>query len=344
MDNYDYELLIAGRPTPFLKQRLLSLQLAYSLDGIDQLSLTFDDRSDSFDQPISLPKIGTTISVSLGYNPNLVKMGTFYVDSWNYSGPPNTLQLTAKSLNLHGSLFTMNRRIWNGRKSLGEIIKELAKIHGLTPSYSGYYDTIKINDYQNCESDVSFLSRLATQHNAYFKIHEPKLLFRTYDTFENFSGQNLKPTLLPITETMRLSVSYQERQSFTKVQAGWRNPDNHKYGVLSYPPNASDKKIYCIREMFYDEQTALNEAIAQCKRFERNKENLEIGCKGNPNLTVGGQVHLMHFRDDLNKTWVIEQVSHTLDRSGFHTNFQAYHFADDGILGQMGLSKALAIF
>lgn len=113
-----------------------------------------------------------------------------------------------------------------------------------------------------------------------------------------------------------------EKKKDYRMEDFRQNHYDHTWHVLSYP-------LILISNLHW------------IRHFERNKENLEIGCGVNSKLTVGNQVQLIPFRDNLNKTRGIDQASHILDRSGFHTSFQANCFADDR---NMRISKALAIF
>ncbi|MCZ6913066.1 MAG: contractile injection system protein, VgrG/Pvc8 family [Rickettsia endosymbiont of Ixodes persulcatus] len=209
----------------FLHERVLSVSIADHLDTyIDELTLSFDNRSfkDLFIPP---PDFGKHLSLKLGYPPMLTNMGSFYIDSWNVSTPPSKINITAKSINLLQGFFDQKTEVWQGsgeeKKTIAQVIKTIAKNYKLMPKISESYEKKTIEEYQYVESDINFISRLAKQYNAYFKIKQNKLFFKEYSLIKNISF-----ILLNNNNLLSYQVEQQEADNYTSVHANWYDYEN----------------------------------------------------------------------------------------------------------------------
>ena len=320
----------------FLQTRLLSLSIEDNLETyIDQLTLSFDNRSFGANQFIPHPNTGKDLLLKLGYLPLLKNMGNFYIDTWSVSAPPATLQITAKSIDLTKGFFNQQTEVWQRnateeKKTVADVIEAIAKNHSLTTQISPIYSNETIQEYQYVESDIHFLSRLAKQYNAFYKIKANKLTFMEYDELKKNNNPLIQISLTP-SSTMHWQVQHQEGENYTRVEAYWYNYDTASYQLESYPlanqqTMISPEKIFTLREIFSIKEEANYACKAKFRLLARNKQIISLQCLGNPELSTGKNLQLKQFQSEINGNWILDSIHHNLDNRGFTSNIHAYRY------------------
>ncbi len=327
----------------FLHNRVLSLSITDHLDTyIDELTLSFDNRSfnDLFIPP---PDFGKDLNLKLGYSPSLKNMGNFYIDSWNVSTPPATINITAKSINLLLGFFDQKTEIWQGsenkKKPIAQVIKTIAKNYQLATEISESYEKKTIEEYQYVESDINFISRLAKQYNAYFKIKQNKIFFKEYDSLR----KNKKTTAyvkLNVNNIMSYQVQKQEADNYTSVHANWYDYETASLSLETYPSDSASpeksakpiktvtpEKIFTIRKIFPFKGEAQSAAEAKYWLLNRNKEILNVKSVGDIDLSTGKTLQISKLQKEIDgSNWIMQHVNHNFDSSGFTSSINAYRY------------------
>jgi uncharacterized protein len=321
----------------FLQTRLLNLRIDDNLTTyIDQLTLSFDNRSFNSNQFIPTPNSGKDLHLKLGYLPAMKDMGNFYIDSWTVSAPPATLQVTAKSIDLTKGFFNQQTEVWQTsaseeKKTMTRVIEAIAKKYGLTTQISAIYNDEMIQEYQYVESDIHFLSRLAKQYNAFYKIKANKLIFMEYDELKANKKWQIQVSLSP-QNTQHWQVQHQEGENYTRVEAYWYDYDTASYQQESYPQAnnqttalAGEKK-FTIREIFSIKEEANYACKAKFRLLARNKQIITLQCLGNPELATGKILTLKQFQSEINGNWILDSIQHQFDSRGFISHIHAYRY------------------
>ena len=116
--------------TAAIRDRLIELVVTDEA-GIqsDELKLTLDDRRREDGAIAELPKIGTVLTVSLGYaETTRVAMGRFIVDEVEIGSPPATLTVSAKAADMVGPFRSPKTRSWD-EATLGQLVEAIAAEH-----------------------------------------------------------------------------------------------------------------------------------------------------------------------------------------------------------------------
>ena len=157
--------------TAAIRDRLIELVITDEA-GIqsDELKLTLDDRHREDGSIAELPRIGTVLTVSLGYaETRLVSLGRFIVDEVEIRSPPATLTASAKAADMVGPFRSPKTRSWDAT-TLGQLVETIASEHRYEAKIDPELGAIAIPHMdQTEESDMALLTRLAAKHDAVAK-------------------------------------------------------------------------------------------------------------------------------------------------------------------------------
>ncbi len=328
----------------FLHNRVLSLSITDHLDTfIDELTLSFDNRSFKANLFIPPPNFGKTLELKLGYPPLLTDMGSFYIDSLNVATPPSMLNVTAKSINLLKGFLDKQTEAWKNpneeeEKTIADVIKSIAKKYQLSTEIGEGYQDVPLQEYQYVESDIHFLSRLAKQYNAYFKIKQNKIIFKEYDNLKK-DIKNKFPIILDNSNISSCQVEKQEADNYHSALAYWYDYDSASYCLETYPSgqensekiksnikSTGSNKKFTIREIFSLKEEAHYAAKAKYRQLARNKQIINLKCIGDSNLSTGKTLQLVGLQNEINGDWIIKHINHNYNASGFTTSINAYRF------------------
>ncbi|MBC8954953.1 bacteriophage late control protein D [Xenorhabdus sp. PB62.4] len=114
-----FDLRIGGRQMTALNDRLLSLSLTDNRGfEADTLELAIDDA----DGKIELPPRGAEIAVRLGWQgESLINKGLFVVDEISHSGPPDRLEITARSADFREEFNIKREYSWHD-VTIGDVV------------------------------------------------------------------------------------------------------------------------------------------------------------------------------------------------------------------------------
>ena len=70
-----------------------------------------------------------------------------------------------------------------------------------------------------------------------------------------------------------------------------------------------------LRHSYQDEKSAYAAAQASLDQSRRGEEKLSLNLPGNPQILAEMPITLVNFREGIAGDWIVEQVTHTIDKS-----------------------------
>ncbi|KFC12939.1 phage protein D [Trabulsiella guamensis ATCC 49490] len=307
-----------------------------------------------YSEVLALPPKGVTLSLSLGFNGNMVNKGQFTVCQVKSSGPPRKIQITATAAPMnnarHGYDATSTRNRTFEDKTLGDILERVAADNGLTGRISASLVNIKVPSViQLAESDLSMMSRLASQYGAVSKPSNGFWLFLEYGAAQASDGGFLPD--ITITPDMVSDWSYQEgdRGSDSANSSGkGKGKDDDKKWKVSKP--TSDDTSGSIRTKYYNESTgeietytvqhdgpdidnphtsadkesAKGSADTKAKKVKKAGKKMTITAPCTQEmlkLTAESRITTQGFGKSEDRRWQVESIDWTLNSRGLVASF-----------------------
>ena len=317
-----YKLTVDGAPAgKLITGRLISISVVIN-DGeaSDQLSLTIDAKPTIQGKVIELPDTRVKLTLWLGYELRLVKMGIFYVNaaSINGSSSGQILTLTAvPSLMINEICQT-----W-ANKTIGEIVAEIAERNNLKSVVSNSLKAKKVDLLQQVnESDITFLTHLAEDYHAIVKPISDNLLFLTKGQGRSASSLPLIPVKIKIHDVIQWSFEQTERQAYSSVVARYWDYIQAEYIIVLAGNIKGDQ--FALSEPFNNEKEAKEGAEAKLKNNQGLEYSLNLTLIGDPDLTAEGTLKIDNLYKKVDSIWIIKSVTHTFSTSGYQSVVQAY--------------------
>ena len=220
-----FQITAAGSDiTGAVSSRLVSLDITDTVDETsDSLTLVLEDAAGT----LALPASGAKIDVSLGYDGNNQRVGSFVVDEASVEGPPDIITVQASSTPFvtdrggggQASFTSRKSRSFEG-KTIGEIVQTIAGECGLTPAVDSDLASITVPHVaQVDESDANLLIRLARRYGGALKPADGRLVLASEAGGRSISGAAMEVTLTPSDVTSWSFKVGGKNQGVTKVKA-----------------------------------------------------------------------------------------------------------------------------
>lgn len=128
-----FNVLIGGKALTVLDEKMISLELTNNRGfNADELTITVDDSQGD----IELPPRGAELSLSLGWQGEpLIYKGIYIVDEIAHSGPPDRIEITARSADFRDE-FNIKREVSWHDVTVERIVSAIAHRYKLTPVIS----------------------------------------------------------------------------------------------------------------------------------------------------------------------------------------------------------------
>lgn len=350
------ELTIDGRRFgTHAMSRIISISLTDKRGfEADELTIELDDH----DGTIAIPKTGSKITLKLGYQETgLVEKGEYLVSEFTASGSPDRLSITARAADLAEALAEQVEKSWH-KQTLYQIIETIAKKHKYEYIISKDFQSQKIEHIdQTNESDASFMSRLAEQYDAIATIKNGKLLFIPAGESQTARGQPILPTTITRASGDSHSFTYSSSNSYQAVRAYYTDKKTgQKKEVIvnkdnAYPNkkttqqtksvkgktfkakkkendnqkvNTEGQKIKTLRHLYATESGAWSGARGAFKKIQRGVAEFSITLAvGRPDLYPETPAVVQGFKPEIDsEAWLITEVSHKIDSSGYTASIQ----------------------
>ena len=303
--------------------RLMAISITdnKNLDA-DELSITLDDH----DGKLELPKRGVKIQCWMGFTDvGVHDMGTYIVDSSEWSGSPDTISIKAKSADFKSSLKSGHSQSYHN-ETLGDIAGKVAKRHDLTLAIKPELASINVGHVdQTDESDIHLITRLCYQYGAVVNIKHGKLLIFVANSNESIYGTPL--TLTEITrqtgDSYRYSVedrqadytgvsaSYQDKGKATKKTATAGNVEKRGGGD---DPNTKTKRL---KGAYKSKAAADSAAAAEMKRINDEQAKFSISTAyAYPAVATESPITLKGFKAEIDALkWTVDKATHSYSKS-----------------------------
>lgn len=208
---------VSGTLRPRLMHMTITDNRGFSADTIE---IALDDS----DGKLAMPRHGATLQASIGWQGGaLVDKGTFKIDEVEHGGAPDVLTIRGKSADLRGGMNKLRERSWHF-ETIGAIVDQLAARYDLTPSVGETFKGMMIDHIdQTNESDLAFLTRLATEQDAIATVKSGRLMFIKAGNGTTASGKPLPAITITRQDGDQHQFSVADRDAYTGVTAYWQD-------------------------------------------------------------------------------------------------------------------------
>ncbi|HAE7582507.1 TPA_asm: phage late control D family protein [Salmonella enterica subsp. houtenae serovar 44:z36[z38]:-] len=337
----DVSITLDGKKLSDLNTRIMSMSLTDNRGfEADQITITVDDA----DGEVQLPKRGTRLAVGLGWKGEaLTDKGVYVVDEVTHEGPPDRLEITARSADFREE-FNVKREVSWHDVTVERVVSAIAHRYGLTAQISDMLMDIEIDHAdQTQESDMSFLTRMADMLGAIATVKNGSLLFILPGGGFTASGQPLPSFALTRSHGDRHQFRIADRQAYTGVRAYWLDLNFGKKKKVSVkrrrPPKpkkeksssregnymeGADGNVYVLRKTYQNEEAAKRAAAAKWQQLQRGAAEFSITlARGRADLYPEMHGSVSGFKTDIdNEDWIIAKAEHTIDENGFTTHLE----------------------
>lgn len=147
----------------------------------------------------------------------IMKIGTFYIDSISFSGPPDVCKIKALSIPIESKLLDQNQsKVWLNT-DLETIVKEIATDNGLELKYLVNFKREYVRIEQKLESQFNFLKKICNPIGLLVKIFDGKLII-----FEEETIKNTEPSLvLTKGDILSYSLSDSDVDTYAGCEITW---------------------------------------------------------------------------------------------------------------------------
>lgn len=283
-------------------------------DKADTVRIEFDNR----DGAIIEPPDGAIIVVSMGYKGGLIlPMGVFVLDGVDYQFAPDRMIISGKSAERGGPLRDQKTREWNG-KTIKEIVTTIAGEHGkegkVSKALADYiYDALT----QKAESDISFLNRIAKDHDALVTIKEQTILFMARGEGKSASGLPLPQLVIKKDQLMPgSSVRKNKVATYKSVRAIWHN---EKTGDKEEVIVGDGSPRFQITHPHQSKDEAKRAAQSKLDEEARKAHTITLKLVGDPMYRAVGQFTMVGLPAGVPLVWSIKSVTHRIGTGGYTT-------------------------
>ncbi|EPM4142438.1 TPA: phage late control D family protein [Klebsiella variicola subsp. variicola] len=336
-----FSIMMGGKALTQLDPRIISLELTDNRGfEADELTIAIDDS----DGLIELPPRGAELSVSLGWQGEpLVYKGVYTVDEVAHSGPPDRLEITARSADFRDE-FNVKREVSWHDVTVERIVSAIARRYKLTPVISEQLMSAEIDHAdQTQESDMSFLTRMADLLGAIATVKNGSLLFILPGGGVSANGKALPEFAITRSSGDRHSFRIADRDAYTGVQAYWLDLEFGKKKKVTVKARkkktqkklrssaregdyiaGEDGNVFVLRTTYSSETAAQRAAAAKWQQLKRGAAEFNMTlARGRADLYPEMHGTVSGFKADINnQDWIIAKATHTIDEGGFKTQLE----------------------
>lgn len=335
---------ISGTLRPRLMHMTITDNRGFSADTIE---IALDDS----DNKLAMPRRGATLQASIGWQGGpLVDKGTFKIDEVEHGGAPDVLTIRGKSADLRGGMNKLRERSWHF-ETIGAIVEQLAARYGLIPSVGDAFKGMVIDHIdQTNESDLAFLTRLATEQDAIATVKSGRLMFIKAGNGTTASGKPLPAITITRQDGDQHQFSVADRDAYTGVIAYWQDnkaAEKKKIEVKRkrktkpkeerpLPPGVvvnkkenellvgDSENVKELRHVYASQSNAMRAARAEWEKLQRGVAEFQITlAKGRPELYPEQPTTVRGFKPQIDEAdWLLTQVVHDLTDQGYTNRLQ----------------------
>lgn len=331
-----------------LRPRLMHMTITDNRGfSADTIEIALDDS----DGKLAMPRRGATLQASIGWQGgSLVDKGTFKIDEVEHNGAPDVLTIRGKSADLRGGMNKLRERSWHF-ETIGAILEQLAARYGLTPNVGETFKGMVIDHIdQTNESDLAFLTRLATEQDAIATVKSGRLMFIKAGNGTTASGKPLPAITITRQDGDQHRFSVADRDAYTGVTAYWQDnkaAEKKKIEVKRkrktkpkeerpLPPGVvvnkkenellvgDSENVKELRHVYASQSNAMRAARAEWEKLQRGVAEFQITlAKGRPELYPEQPTTVRGFKPQIDEAdWLLTQVVHDLTDQGYTNRLQ----------------------
>ncbi|MCS3836719.1 hypothetical protein HNR03_001299 [Pseudomonas sp. JAI111] len=306
---------IYGANAALLNERLISWQ-HIDAAGIesDQLTLTIN-----LDGLEGLPSLGGKIGLRVGYvESGLVDKGEFVITRRTPTLFPLRMTLVATAAPFSAADetgFKQRRSVSHGPTTVGTLFRQLTSRHGFSPRVAPELAQIQIEHIdQSNETDMGFLTRLATLHDGVAKPINDLYVLARRGQAKSLSGNVMPDIKLSVTTDNRpgeeafIAATLEEtaRAKYQGCKTSWWDAAAGKVRV----EESGIAPFKTLRQRYQSANDARAAAEGEVRRMMREALKVKIDCPGNPGLSAEGLVLLdSTWPDFMRGRWSIDKVT-----------------------------------
>jgi phage protein D len=313
-----YQLVVDGRDvSDLVGVRLVSLNLSERRAGeADTLQVRLQDT----DGRLSIPAEKAVITLALGWlaGPGpigLVPKGRFILDEVEHEGPPDTLQIKARSADFTADLTTVRDRAWSDA-TLGQVLTDIAGRNGLSPRVDQRLAGVALAHLeQSRESDAALLARLGRRFDAVATVKAGALVFLPAGAGRAASGTAITPAEISRDMVSRHRWRRADRQRHDGAEAQWHDVASGQRRLVQVGAEGRRRRL---RTIYGTEAEARQAAEAATSRASRADRGLLLTlAAGRPDIGPERPVRVSGFKAAIDATgWVVDAADHVLDAGG----------------------------
>ena len=294
-------------------------------DKADELTITLEDREGLWHGDW-LPQKGDKIHASFYVmnwsgkeDKQMLPCGTFTLDEFSLSGPPDEMTLKGQSVPVTSSIKTPRTRAWKKVK-LSQIAMDMAANSGLKvlfecpsdPSYE-HVDQIK-------ESDVSFLCKLCKKAGISLKVTDSQMVLFDEATYE------AKSTELMLIHGTSNILGYNfdwttDDTAYGSCRVRYKDPKTGNMIEYHYKPrNSNGGPVLEINEMVRNEEEARQLAMKRLRAKNKMETKCTFSIMGDIRFLAGITVTVKGF-SRFDGKYIIQKASHKVT-DGYVTDLE----------------------
>ncbi|WP_265030409.1 phage late control D family protein [Wolbachia endosymbiont (group B) of Athalia cordata] len=298
-----------------IKDPVISVHLtdeSGTIDDVAEICVNYDNEN------VEVPN---ELNIALGYKETgIFPMGIYTVNEVTIQGPPKTLLIKAHATNLRISLKAKVSKEWH-QITIENLVKKIAQKHGYGYKVAEEFKNVLIPHINQVdESDISLLTKIATEREAMAKLAGGYILFISKNMAKSATGKALGTTTIRPQDTINWKVHFTVRDKYNSVVAKWHS---YEKGETIKETVGSSEPSYIMLELYSNAESALSAANAKLKQLKRNNETLDITMPGNPELFAEAKLNLIDFNQTVDGEWIVNRAEHTLNSSGYLTMLSA---------------------
>ncbi|MDD9641323.1 phage late control D family protein [Klebsiella michiganensis] len=334
-------VLMGGKALTVLDEKLISLELTDNRGfNADELTISVDDSQGD----IALPPRGAELSISLGWQGEpLIYKGVYIVDEVSHSGPPDRIDITARSADFRDE-FNVKREVSWHDVTVERVVSAIAHRYKLKPIISEQLMSAEIDHAdQTQESDMSFLTRMADILGAIAAVKNGCLLFILPGGGVSANGKALPEFAITRSSGDRHSFRIADRDAYTGVQAYWLDLNfgkkkkvtvrKRKKTTEKKPRSSSregdyiageDGNVFVLRTTYSSELAAQRAAAAKWQQLQRGAAEFNLTLAyGRADLYPEMHGTVTGFKEAIdNQDWIIAKATHSIDDNGYQTRLE----------------------
>lgn len=293
----------------------------------DEFTIEVDDVDGRWKGPW-FPSKGAKLTAEIGMlGGSVLKCGTFTVDEFDASGPPDIFVIKALAAGTAKAVRTKNTYA-HDNKNLRQIVQTVAQNHGF--EVLGDIPDIQIGYVlQNKETDLSFLYRLSNDYGCTFNLRDNKLVFTNSEQLEATSA------VLTLKKEDVFPYSFNDKTLGTFAGTDVKHYSQKNNEVVTGSANDDDfdsEDVETIRVPAENSQQAEVKARAALNKSNSRERTGSFTTEGNTLIIAGNNVNMLGW-GQFDGLYHIETSTHTITKAdGYKT---------DGTIKMGGTSKKI---